>query len=62
MRRLFGMGWRHSKQGAAAAEFAVVAPFLISLLLGAGDIAPTMIVKFKSANATHSAADLTTQF
>lgn len=50
------------QRGASALEFALVAPLLILLLLGVADLAPTTMAKFKTANATQSAADLATQF
>ncbi len=50
------------RRGAAAIEFAIVAPLLVLVLLGVGDLAPSITVKFKTGNATQSVADLTTQF
>lgn len=49
------------RRGSAIVEFALVAPALFALLLGVGDVACTTIAKFKSSNATESAADLATQ-
>ena len=51
-----------SKQtGSAAVEFALIAPILTTLLLGAFDIGPSLMVKFKSTSATQTVADLVTQ-
>lgn len=50
-----------SDTGAAIVEFAMVAPVLVLLLFGITDIAMTTLAKFKSSNATLSAADLATQ-
>ena len=47
--------------GIAAVEFALVAPILISLLLGMADLAPSLMVRFKVGTATQSVADLATQ-
>ena len=52
----------NSRKGVATIEFALVAPLLISLLLGIGDIAPATMARYKFGNATQSVADLATQF
>ena len=48
-------------RGTATIEFALIAPLLISLLLGICDIAPATMARYKFGNATQSVADLATQ-
>ena len=49
------------RTGSAAVEFALIAPILTTLLLGAFDIGPSLMVKFKTTSATQTVADLATQ-
>ena len=53
---------RHHDRGTATIEFALVAPLLISLLLGICDIAPSTMAYYRFGNASQSVADLATQF
>ena len=53
---------RRADGGTATIEFALVAPLLISLLLGICDIAPSTMAHYKLGNATQSVADLATQY
>ncbi len=47
--------------GTAVIEFALMAPILITLLLGICDFAPSLMARYKFGNATQSVADLATQ-
>lgn len=49
------------RAGTAVIEFALLAPFLVMLLLGVSDLAPTLMVKFKVGTATQAIADLAAQ-
>lgn len=49
------------RAGTAVIEFALLAPFLVMLLLGVCDLAPTLMVKFKVGTATQAIADLAAQ-
>lgn len=51
---------RH-RSGTAIIEFALLAPLLVTLLLGVCDLAPTLMVKFKVGTATQAVADLAAQ-
>lgn len=63
--RIAGPSWRRTAArtdaGTAMLEFAIVSPVLLLLALGIADLAMTTLAKFKSSNATLSAADLATQ-
>jgi Flp pilus assembly protein TadG len=48
--------------GASAAEFAVVAPVLIIMLLGLSDVAPAVIARYQVNHMTESVGDLTSQY
>ena len=50
-----------SASGVSAIEFALVAPFLILLLLGMSDFAPSFVARFKAAHANGSFGDLVAQ-
>lgn len=49
------------RSGTAVIEFALTAPLLVTLLLGVGDLAPTLMAKFKVGTATQAVADLAAQ-
>lgn len=49
------------ERGTAMVEFAIVAPVFLLLVLGISDVAITTMAKSRSATATQSAVDLTTQ-
>ncbi len=54
-------GFARSVAGVSALEFALVAPFLILLLLGMSDFAPSFVARFKAAHANGSFGDLVAQ-
>lgn len=52
---------KRRRAGTAVIEFALLAPFLVMLLLGVCDLAPSLMVKFKVGTATQAVADLAAQ-
>ena len=52
---------KQRRSGTAVIEFALIAPFLMMLLLGVCDLAPSLMVKFKVGTATQALADLAAQ-
>jgi Flp pilus assembly protein TadG len=48
--------------GVSAVEFALVAPFLITLLLGIGDVVPSILASFQNSHATQEVGDVVSQF
>ena len=49
------------RSGSVLIEFALIAPILVSLLLGMYDLGPALLVRFKVASATQTVADIATQ-
>jgi Flp pilus assembly protein TadG len=50
-----------NRSGSALIEFALIAPILLTLLLGMYDLGPALLVRFKLASATQAVADIATQ-
>lgn len=50
-----------NRSGSALIEFALIAPILVTLLLGMFDLGPALLVRFKLASATETVADIVTQ-
>ena len=49
------------RSGSVLIEFALIAPILVSLLLGMFDLGPALLVRFKLASATQAVADIASQ-
>lgn len=55
-------GFVHNDDAVAAVEFAIILPFMLALYLGSLELGNAMAVQFKTAMATRTVADLTTQY
>ena len=53
--------WQLNRAGSAVIEFALIAPILVSLLLGVFDLGPSLMIRFKATSATQTVADLASQ-
>jgi Flp pilus assembly protein TadG len=52
----------HDADGVAAVEFAMILPFMLVLYLGSLELGNAMAVQFRTAIATRTVADLTSQY
>jgi len=55
-------GFVDNADGVAAVEFAMILPFMLALYLGSIELGNAMAVQFKTALATRTLADLTSQY
>jgi len=59
---LHARGFIRDADGVAAVEFAMILPFMLALYLGSLELGNAMAVQFKTAIATRTVADLTSQY